>query len=625
MFSWYVAFSFGIVFFVIGILYLTTSKELKKGTFAKTTAFEFLTIWIMYLPDLYFNNVPDSAPMLKVTESILTSLLQSINSLLGNDAQRVVCTGHPIFSSVYMMLLMAAHIVLYLCVFGFLINFLERPAQKLSMLLRKKRNVYVFSVLNEKTISIAESIVASNPKLRNKNPKCIVFTRISKEHFESWNLLKQRAEAINAVRLESGLEETFIKMLKHAKKIEVFLFADNDNDNLSMLSVVSECAKVLKKAEIRAYVELSSMPWTLMDDYSERQKNESVSNLVVNFIRPENHFVYNNFLNTSVFENAILSKEGDVREIKFLLVGMNDRNLEMLKTLLHLCQMPGYKLTMMVIDKGENKEKIRQLMPEIVDECNKEGDAIYEIRYFENVDLDTLKFEEIVQNGFNDFTFAFINVGNDFVNLDLSIRLNSICYRDTRFNGYRIQMCASNVELDIFKGHKLLPNIEIVGEIKNVYNYQFITMSDIEIVAERIHNVRHKKEVEGEKYKTWQQYCNNEFNRQAVYARILNLKYKIQIIDEQNKDMDEDERYALICNDEMWKKYEHMRWSIYTRTLGYCLADKKICDKECKLDKKLRSVAKIHNLLIEYDELPEDEKKKDGIDIRDEVKVLKRI
>ena len=139
-------------------------------------------------------------------------------------------------------------------------------------------------------------------------------------------------------------------------------------------------------------------------------------------------------------------------------------------------------------------------------------------------------------------------------------------------------------------------------------------MSAIEKATVAIHNVRYPNGV-----KPWYVYCNDEYNRHSVYARTLSFKHKVRIIDEYyNSD------YSVTRKDDEWKIYEHMRWNMYTRTMGYVLADEALLDEDGKLDKDLRLRAKVHSDLIPFEELSEENKMKDSLILTPEiVEILK--
>ncbi|MBR6851506.1 MAG: hypothetical protein IKM88_14875, partial [Lachnospiraceae bacterium] len=294
------------------------------------------------------------------------------------------------------------------------------------------------------------------------------------------------------------------------------------------------------------------------------------------------------------------------------LVGMNARNLEMLKAILHLSQMPGYRLTVMVLDTGAGRSILRRKMPEIDDECDKVGNAVYRLIYKENVLLESDSFEQIIGEEFADFTFAFIHVGEDLQNANLAMRLNALRARKNDNGNYRIQV---NIERDRMAGQwngDLTEKMDFVGSRRKVYDYDFITMSDLEKATVAIHNVRYP--LSDPARPSWVSYCNNEYNRHSVYARTLAFRYKMQLIE---KYYDAD--YSITAKDNVWKIYEHMRWNVYTRTQGYVLADKELLDASGELDKKTRTVARVHNDLVDYEELTKEEQDKDALVLSPEI------
>ena len=610
---WYSALAFGITFFLYGFILLKklSKKSIKEEHFAKAAAFEIAALWVMYIPEELYNDIPDSMPVLKTIESIFTSLLRAFNIYQGNGYERVHYADHPVFSSFYAIVMTLANISLILFVAGFIIHLFDGPVQRILLSMRKRRDTYIFPVCNDKTLTIAGSINES----KKKEKKNLVFT-CSKKDLDSQH--KNKLESIKGIPIASDVTYVLSTAAKKSKKIEIFLFGNAETDNLEELERICSFSEKHIDAKISVYVELSETPWNLYNGYLEERKKRSSTvgeNFIINFVRTEENFAYNNLLKNSIFENAISSTNNGSREIKFLLVGMNERNIEMLKAVLHLSQMPMYRLTLMVIDPHANRNELRCKMPEIEDVCDVEGDAIYTLIYKENVPLESDQFESIIQSEYLDFTFAFINADDDITNANLAMRLNAICYRDKKNDPYKIQVSIANERIHrsicSMWNSSLLEHIDVVGSLYETYDYSFIAMSDLEWASSAIHDIRYPKDHPGSP--TWTSYCNNEYNRHSVYARTLSLKYRIWMID---KFYDSD--YDLINHDTTWKKYEHMRWNVYTRTLGYVRAKSDIFRRK-EIDKTLRGIAKIHGDLVNYDDLPEEVKEKDTLKLTPEI------
>ena len=598
---WYGAFCIGFFLFFIGIFFLIKERNIKENIFAKAIIYEFLASWILFIPEEVFRARNNVFLCLRLVEGIATALLRTFNIYLGNGYELVEFPGHPNFSSIYALVRIFTHISMLLFSAGFVIKFLDGPWQSIKLCKSKKKRIYIFPFYNEKTVSIAKSI-------KGKDIANIFI--ITEEGIT--NDAKSIIERING-GLYTFKDTSYIinKTYKTAKAIEIFLFDDKEENNLIELEKI--CAQIVlnKGCKTKIFVELLNTPWSLYDNYSRRFANSD--NIIINFIRNEECFAYNNLLKTSIFKNALID-DFEIRRINVLIVGINERSLEMFKAVLHLAQMPKYRLSIMLIDDKEFKDALQQLMPEIYEESTQEGDAIYKVFYKENIDFSTSQFEEIITREFNDYTFAFINKGNDLESLKLAVRLNILTHRKNYTNPI-IQVCLKYNEIVRDWNPILIEGLTFVGDIGSIYNYNFITMSPLESGTTAIHKVRYPSGTP-----SWIAYCNNEYNRHSVYARTLSFKHKVDIIDEfYNSD------YSLTSKDELWQIYEHMRWNVYTRTLGFIYASSSILDGRV-FDNKIRSQCKIHNDLVAYNELSSTEKKQDSLMLTPEiVKILKSL
>lgn len=629
---WSVAYILGMVFFLTGIIYLIRKKNIREHNFIKAGAFEFIASWILYIPEELFNDVPESVPVLEVIESICTALLRTFNIYLGNDYSRVAFKGHPVFSSLYATLITVVNITLLLFVAGFIMQLLSGPVQRIKLSLFKKRYSYIFQVCNEKTIAIARSI--------NKSGVNIIFAS-GEDGFDKTE--KQIISDINGIYIDESVNSVLRKISKSSKGIEIFLFGNTEEGNLDQLEKICKVEEKILRSSIRIFVELSDTPWNLYENFLKEHNKSENEKLIINFIRVEENFVYNNLLKNSIFDNAKYNELSKDKDIKILLIGMNERNFEMLKALLHLGQMPGYRLTLMILDdRVGGCEALKSKIPEIRDYCDKFGDAVYRLVYKENVEfykdeydkkiLNPSNYLEIIRNEYNDFTFAFVNAGNDLLNVNMAMKIHSLCYRNGR-NDYKIQVNVDHQKICDDWSKELIEKLQFVGDIDSTYDINFITMSDIEKASRAIHEIRHREDG-----KSWIAYCNNEYNRHSVYARTLSFKYKVQIIhdleDPSDKFKGTDDEwniYRATESDERWKAYEHMRWNMYTRSMGYILADDNLLNEHGELDRRTRAIAKVHNDLVDYSvikrrdlENDDNESKKDEVMLTPEVVVVLR-
>lgn len=618
--SWLIAFIFGIVLFVWGILCLIPKSIINNpSNYAKAALLDFLACWIMYIPEVYFNSIPDNPKNdLRIVESIATSLLKSINIYSGNGYERAIYVGHPIFSSIYGIIRVAANISLFILIGGFIVNIFESWKNSIILNFRGRNNIYIFTAHNTKSISIAKSI-ASEPE---KQKKEIVFLcpidSVSSE-------AKKCLDNIKALCINTSLERIIRTNNKKKKEIKVFIFGDDENNNLDQLEGFLPQISAEIKCKIAFYLELIDTPSGVYDyDDSKKESIPKVNpNITINLVRTEENFVYNLLFENNIFERTI--QKEDKKEIKILIVGnMNNRNLELLKAVLHLGQMPGYEISVFVIEDKHDRARLRQMMPEIHDNCSKVGDAVYSLHFFEDMEYASYEFEELIKNVIPDFTYAFVNVGNEIKNMEMAMRIQGLRYRiDNSPANYIIHASVSDSEKFKRWNPKLLKNIVMVGDFASTYNYNFITMSKIEKASIEIHKIRHNGE------ESWNTYCNSEYKRRSVYARTLSTKYRILEIDK-NSNSNDNEKYAVFSTQildshgaetNIWKIYEHMRWNVYTRTLGYQFCSNQYLKSKLDGDDKktIRQIAMIHPDLRNFEELPHEEQVKDSINITKEI------
>lgn len=608
-----------IILIVSGVAYwVSKGRNRTEGTYAIAAAFEFVASLVLAFPECFYS-IESKNIFLRILHSFLDSILKVIGISTGNDYDHPAIAGYANFSSGYAAVRLVANLLLLLAVGGYILKFVEGPLSKLKLSAFRKGNVYIFTECNNKTISLAESIASSC-----EGKKIIVFTC---ELDESMTALRERVNSIGGLIVDEAPDMIVSKTKGRSKGVEVFMFCDKEEDNLIQLDDICESLRGHDGCDVKLYIELSVTPWSLYDGYPKKYgfNQDGKENVIINFIRTEENFVLNTLAQNSIFDNAIPANK--YKDIKVLIVGgMSDRNFEMIRSILHLGQMPGYKLSITVVDNEAGYGILKQRIPELKEKVDDEGEAIYQINYFEKVDLNSDAFELKIKEKISDFSFAFINASDDLLNVNLAMRLNANCFQAHRKSDtYMILTNVSNQSICSKWNANILAGIKFVGDAKKTYSYNFITMSAIEKATVAIHYDRYKN-------KSWASYCNNEYNRHSVYARTLSFMYKVKIIEaEYNSE------YSLVSNSKIWKMYEHMRWNMYTRGLGYSYSDPDKLDeafveisdgKDAKTNKDIkikkiinpyRTMGRVHQDLVDFSDLDLDTQELDGLKLTETV------
>ncbi|MBP5555519.1 MAG: hypothetical protein J6X94_11705 [Lachnospiraceae bacterium] len=463
--------------------------------------------------------------------------------------------------------------------------------------LNEKSTVYLFSACNAKTLAIADSTPA--------NDSAVIFA-CSEDTLTASE--KAHLKPLGAKCIDMTISGIIWEMPKHISGIEIFLF-ENENENLLLLDEAYTALALHSLPNAKIFFEVNDTPIGALDKLTGKNGAENHPFIVP--VRTEINFAYDNMLKHSVFANAEKGnpdKQDNLKHIKALIVGMNDRNYEIFRTILHLSQMPGYSLKMMVIEDCDNWERIVGNIPEIYEMQKNKADPI-DIHYYEDVDLDTEKFENYIEDCLPDFNYAFVNADDDLTNLNLSLRLKTFLIRNGRAGKADIQVNVRNKNICKYWDSDLMDGIETNGSTNVVYDYQTITAPYIEQLLTTIRKTKAGSNIFGNDF-----YSLPEYNRISNLARVLSLKYKIRLIDECY-----DSNYSLLTDSSLWKKYEHFRWEAFVRSLGYVRPDVTLMGSISEIDAITRKTGKVHPSLIDFDKLSKKEQDKDGIELTEEI------
>ena len=613
IFLWCLCLSLGTILFIGGIAIFFKNRKNREIAFAKMSVLEIFAAWILIFPEMLSRETQFS--FLGVLKSILVSLLDVLNIFSGNGFYDISIKSGYILSNIYSIILSLVNLSVMISLIGFVLQFVGDIIEKIIFERKKYKKVYLFSGLNEKTLSIANSIKSNFGK-----NDAIVFIDLNPSS-ENRKIAKNLGAFYWSDSFKGGIK----KIINRADYLDIFIFGKTEEENLAGLNDFSSLEFKSQMALTRVYVELINTPWNIYGNFVENNKLPK-EKVIVNLVHSDENFILNDLYDYSVFENARYDKKTKKSIIDVLIVGSENKSFEMIKTLLHLCQMPGYKLKITVLDNASGKASLKQKIPEIKDSNNTLGESIYSVKYIENINYSSLAFEEAIKNNCPQFSFAFVCTDSEITNINIGLRINTLRYRENNGKDYAIQICVENTHIIENWTSEIRRNIQLVGGIENIYNYNFITMSNIERASQAIHEIRQedKKRVaenQNKEYQvvSWTDYSNDEFKRHSVFARTLSLKYKIQTMRKMGLELN------VAQTDTEWKTYEHMRWNMYTRTMGYINSSNTTVEF-ADLNENEKMITKIHSCLVPFNELTPETQEKDSIIITEDIaKVFEEI
>ena len=468
-------------------------------------------------------------------------------------------------------------------------------------------NKYVFSELNEKSLCLAKDIIK-----REKYAK-IVFHDVFIPPEEGSYELSEEAQKISAVLLKKDILVVNYRAPKW-RNITFFVLGKDDTENLNQALKITE--KYNDRNNVTLYVFSTRVECDILLENADHGKikvkriNE-VRSLINNLLYEKGYSSViapaaggNGHLNISDFSRDNNSKD---KTVSAIIVGLGLHGTEMTKALSWYCQLPGYSLKINAFDiDSEAEEKFKLLCPDLLNDDyygrGRADDADYSIQIHPNYNVKTSRFfDEIKKIG--DVTYVFVCLGDDETNIATSVELRSL-YKRIGLNPVIQAVVYNDSEnkalrgVENFKHQKY--DIEFIGNLHSMYSYSAIINSELDYAALELHLAYARtqgapaEDLEAETKDFWKY----SYLYQSNIARAIHEHLRNEMFIPDTSMPNEEIRKC-------WQLTEKRRWNAYTRSIGYVWNGNQY-DYSTRND-----LAKVHNLLVPFDDLPEDEKKKD--------------
>lgn len=482
-----------------------------------------------------------------------------------------------------------------LMTFGFVLSFFKNINAYKRYLTKFTHDAYIFSELNERSIALAESL------FENGRNRIFVFTDVfEKEEEENYELL-ERAKEIGAVYFKKDI--VTIDFSFHSKKSQLYFFAigNNQTENIDHALKLIDRFKYRENTNLFVFSTQLESELLLTNAFNVENGDELTTKIKVRRVNEVQSLITRTIYEDgfdNIFESAYEDTKG-TKQISALIVGMGQHGIEMTKALSWFCQMDGYEARINAFDIDENcEDKFIALCPELMDprlngHFDIEGEAKYEIRIHPGMDVETKSFEYAVA-ALPMVSYVFVALGSDGKNIATAVRLRSLF---ASF-GYAPKIQAVVYSANMKEALKGITNyrgqaydIDFIGDIRTSYSEKVILGSDIEAIALS----RHLKW--GQERNFWQYDYNYKSSLASAIHRRMKSLCKIPGIDKDPSERSEEELWAI-------RKLEHCRWNAYMRSEGYSFGG--TVEKIGRND-----LAKLHNCLVPFDELPLSEQEKD--------------
>lgn len=471
--------------------------------------------------------------------------------------------------------------------FGFILSFFKNITAYRDLYMHFMSDLYVFSELNEKSLALASSIKQHDKK------SIIVFTDVFEQDEETSFELREKARELKAICFKKDIVDINWDMSRKSRKVYLFTIGDDEAENIQQsVKLVTRYAAL---RNFRLFIFSSSAESEML---FSAIPGDGIRVRRINPIRTLiDHGLYEK--GDAIFKNAVDIGESE-KLISVVLLGLGQHGTEMLKSLAWFCQMDGYRVEINAFDKDPLAlERFTAKCPELIDPSkngtNVPGEARYKITIHSGVDFGTMRFQQEFQK-IPYVSYIFVALGDDSVNIETAMTMRMLSERKGIHPHIQAIVYAPHKKNALekvtdYRGHPY--NIDFFGDLQTSYSRETIVENQLYQVALE----RHLKW--GDERDFWAY----EFNFHSSIAAAIHLKMR-KICGMPGSGKKESE--LTIEERDRLEVLEHRRWNAYMRSEGFIYSGS--TDKASRND-----LAKMHNDLIPFEGLDEEEKRKDSI------------
>lgn len=476
--------------------------------------------------------------------------------------------------------------------FGFVLSFFKNIFGYIRFAMNYKSDLYVFSELNERSLALAQSLAENKTEKR-----FFVFTDV--ENADEKKELIEKAGELDAVCFGRDIVTIDLSFHSKSSKVSFFAIGNDESQNVSLALKIVDKFRDRENTELFVVASRIESEMILSGAYNSGN-DQSETKIHIRRVNEVRSLVLRNLYEDGyekIFESAYDDGSG-IKKINAVVVGMGAYGTEMVKALSWFCQMDGYEVQIDAFDVGElAAERFYSSCPELMDKNGNRDiadDAKYTINIHTNVNVDTVTFDRLSEE-LPQSTYVFISLGSDEQNIAASVKLRALYERKG------IKPVIQTVVYDTDKKESLCGvsnfggkpfNIDFIGDIKSSFSEKVIISSDLEAVALG----RHLKW--GEEKDFWKFDYNYKSSLASAIHREMKRKCGIPGIEKKPEDRTDSEKQAI-------RILEHNRWNAYMRSEGY------VYGGSIERAKGRNDLAKMHNCLVPFYELPLKEQEKD--------------
>lgn len=489
------------------ILSLRKKRE-KRGVFSplqKLTVGVFIAVMLVHLP-VYYSAYSFGDPMLFL-RPVLLSVIDAIRVFILEIDYSVfvdaIHNGAEPLRVAYLLYIAVLYLVAPVLTFTNLLSIFKNLRGELKLRLYRRRNLYVFSEINPRSVAMAKSI----PAVGGREP-VIVFSDL--QSYEDTSRLEMLDEngLSHAIVLKRDIASLYLKNKRchieyfvmsedEAESSEQFIRLNAENRGKSNRAVYFFSSKANAKYVIdsldkgtntlapallqriteqpQAFLEgkVALPEDTMLEDAYYVRRIDSVNQLAVDTLTSDS-------LMKPVAAHALSNKRFSVT-----IIGLGGYGRAFFRNAFWILQTYGFALELNLIDAQPNGLLLKSLkkeIPEIFadryrlpDEggamcfgCGEEGENAYKVRLFGGVDCRTADFDALfasddAQRVFGETELVFVTLGDDDTNVEVAVEVR-------RFFDRLKKIDKNAIKSNVFNSSKQLNNTD---ELPLIYAIAF--------------------------------------------------------------------------------------------------------------------------------------------------------
>lgn len=469
---------------------------------------------------------------------------------------------------------------------GFVLSLFKNLSAYLKYLKAYFKEAYIFSELNEKSLTLASDIHKTHPKA------VIVFTDVVEDNSESTGDLIEAAKKLEAICFAKDILAVDLKKHTPQKPMYFFAIGADETENLNQSLKLIETYR--HRTDTHLYIFStkieSELLLTSVDKGAVKVRRINEVQSLINRVLYEQ--------GNLLFDSARETADGR-KKICAVVVGMGNHGTEMTKALAWFGQMDGYRLEIHAFDKDPlAEEKFVALAPELMSAdyngVDVEGEAQYQITIHPGMDVETASFAWEISR-ITDTTYVMVALGDDDVNVKTAVMLR-MYFERMKIHPVIQAIVYNSGQKKALEGIKNYRgqayDITLTGDLETSFTEAVIIDSELEEDA----LCRHLKWGEEEEFWTYQ------YNYRSSIASAIHMKARIGCAipgaAKREEELTDEER-------EIIEVLEHRRWNAYMRAEGYVYSGSN--EKSSRND-----LGKMHHDLVDFSSLTEAEKRKDS-------------